>query len=392
MFCRRTPDLSRRHHPENMSHILRTVLFPAAFFLAGLFMAPTTGQAAITGPCPNCHTMHNSQAGAAMATYGGETGPNNFLTRGSCLGCHAQGGASAIVGLGPDQIPQVLHTDTTDLAGGNFAYITGLKGSGASDAKGHNITALTGKDSTLTMAPGLYRPEYHGGLQTTYLTCNGSKSCHGYRVPGSRWYMRETHHNNVDGRCDTASDIASSYRFLNGVKGYESPDWKNTDASNHNEYYGIASPAKLGCGTGESRCHLTPAPVLPPDGTISQFCATCHNNFHTVQSTYSDGGIGPDALSPFLRHPTDLTIPSSDEFTSYTTYDVNTPVARTTVPTAPSATVTPGSDVVMCLSCHMAHGSDYPDMLRWDYSAMVAHNAGAAAGTGCFACHSQKDD
>ncbi|MFC1513206.1 cytochrome c3 family protein [Thermodesulfobacteriota bacterium] len=48
--------------------------------------------------------------------------------------------------------------------------------------------------------------------------------------------------------------------------------------------------------------------------------------------------------------------------------------------------------VVMCLSCHRAHGSEYPDMLRWDYNTMIVNDEQGATGTGCFVCHSSKDD
>ncbi|MBU4209516.1 MAG: hypothetical protein KKD12_07595 [Proteobacteria bacterium] len=68
------------------------------------------------------------------------------------------------------------------------------------------------------------------------------------------------------------------------------------------------------------------------------------------------------------------------------------PVARvniTTVNEAANATVTPGTDVVMCLSCHGAHATAYADILRWDYTGMVT--GGSSNTTGCFVCHTTKD-
>ncbi|HIC92409.1 MAG TPA: hypothetical protein EYP21_10200 [Syntrophaceae bacterium] len=56
----------------------------------------------------------------------------------------------------------------------------------------------------------------------------------------------------------------------------------------------------------------------------------------------------------------------------------------------PSQTVTPGTDQVMCLSCHRAHGSPYADMLRWNYSHMIAGDTTKSGG--CFTCHTQKND
>lgn len=363
-------------------------LFPLAFAGAAF--------AAITGPCSECHTMHNSQNNQPM-TFNSSATPNDTLLKATCYGCHAQGGASALVTVGADTIPQVFHTDTTDLAAGNFAYITGLKGSGASDAKGHNISDLTGIDNTLYAPPGgIVQYGHDTGLtvNTTNLSCAGDAygqhGCHGNRWSGEAAYkgIRGAHHTNLGGSLDPAAtdeDAGHSYRFLLGVKGYEDPDWQYTTSStDHNEYFGRSTPIQLGCST--TSCHGAGG-VRPPDGTISQFCATCHGNFHTI-ATSSSNGIGPNAVSPFIRHPTDLSLPATGEYAAYTTYNVNVPVARITVPTAPSGTVTPGSDAVMCLSCHVAHASNYPDMLRWDYTTMIAGGGGSG---GCFVCHSTKN-
>ncbi|RMF99846.1 MAG: hypothetical protein D6726_12305, partial [Nitrospirae bacterium] len=119
--------------------------------------------------------------------------------------------------------------------------------------------------------------------------------------------------------------------------------------------------------------------VKPASHTISGFCATCHGVFHSLS------GIGGDTAPPFRRHPTDIVLPNTGEFTNYTTYNLDAPVARTTVPSNSSSTVTPGTDVVMCLSCHKAHATDYDDMLRWDYSAITTGGSG-----GCLICHTGK--
>ena len=72
-------------------------------------------------------------------------------------------------------------------------------------------------------------------------------------------------------------------------------------------------------------------------------------------------------------------------------YNVEAPVGRTSVPedVIPVPGVTAANDVVTCLSCHAAHATDYPDMLKWDYDAMVAGGSGSG---GCFTCHTTKDD
>jgi predicted CXXCH cytochrome family protein len=352
--------------------------------------------AAISGVCSDCHTMHNSQDNAPM-NFDNSTTPNESLTRGDCYGCHAQGGSTPTVTVGTSIIPQVLHSSTNHLAAGNFGYITGLAGSGAADSKGHNIGTLTGTDDVLAGPPG---DAVHNGLWISdALRCSDRKGCHGYRAYGSSgvstWKVRGitgAHHKNVDGQLDQATDPGNSYRFLMGVRGYESADWEEfATPSNHNEYFAIAEPRDFGCRA--TSCHYGPGGLLQPiDHTISQFCGSCHGNFHTLGKIGANmDGIGGDAVSPFIRHPTDLSLPANSEYAAYTSYKLDAPVARLVVPAVSSSVVTPGSDAVMCLSCHMAHASDYPDMLRWDYEDMIAGAGGAASDTGCFACHTTKD-
>ncbi|MEW5744203.1 MAG: cytochrome c3 family protein [Nitrospirota bacterium] len=363
------------------------VIFAASSLLAFLSSA---SYPKVTGPCANCHTMHNSQNGAAMATYGASgqpwtgVGPYGGLTRGTCLGCHGIGTAK-IVTIGGSNIPQVWHNDASaDLAGGNFAYITGGKGSGASDAKGHNVIELGNIDDILTIPPG--RNPGHS-LSNTNLSCSGTFGCHGIRYGTAPAGLKGAHHSNTDdGSLTIADSVANSYRFLWGVKGYENNGtykWQNKDAANHNEYFGATAPLMNDAQCSD--CHNGPhgpgALKLKPQSSMSAFCATCHPNFHNLS------GIGGNASSPFTRHPTDVILPNAGEYAAYTAYSVDAPIARTTVPGAPSPVVNPGSDVVMCLSCHAAHATNYPDMLRWNYSTM---NAGGGGSGGCFTCHTQK--
>ncbi len=362
-------------------------------FLVGSLSFPAWG--GVHGVCSNCHTMHNSQDGNVVHAGG----PVENLLRTDCLGCHAQGGAHAIVDWNGSLIPQVFHQDSRDLAGGNFGYITGLKGS-ASDGHGHNLAFLTGTDGVLTGLPGGIKQSYHDDgttVNTDTLTCAGENGCHGHRLyfsgnsglPG----IKGAHHRNVGGALNVADTVANSYRFLLGVKGYEDTDWEYTvSSSDHNEYYGRATPIKLGCSGGAYSCHGDGG-VQAPTGTISQFCATCHGNFHTLETDRSDG-VGANPSSPFIRHPTDLSLPNSGEYADYNNgtmiYSNMAPVARLTVYTSPSSSVSPGADAVMCLSCHRAHGSPYSDMLRWDYLSNCSANQ-PNSGCGCFVCHTQKD-
>jgi hypothetical protein len=209
---------------------------------------------------------------------------------------------------------------------------------------------------------------------------------HGKRNPlvtGLR-ALKGAHHNNVDGKCNTdpATAVASnSYRFLVGVEGLENTGpykWQNYNANNHNEYFGTSPSLELDCSA--TSCHSPSAYVYSPNGSISTFCATCHGQFHNPST------VGTS--SPFIRHPTDVFLPAIGEYSAYKAYSTEAPVARTSVQDSMRPDVVPGTDVVMCLSCHAAHATPYADILRWNYNDMVAGGGGSG---GCFTCHTQKN-
>lgn len=368
--------------------------------LTVLLVSGTTAYA-LKGVCSNCHTMHNSQNNQSMLFEADlDDKPNLALTRGGCVGCHAQDTGYNIFTIGESEIPQVLHTAGTDLAAGNYKYLTS-KG----DNYGHNVVDIDEGDDDLYGPPGAivqYGHEDGEFVNEDDLTCAGANGCHGtrsYSGPSGLAALSGAHHGNADGKLTTADTIANSYRFLDGVYGLENPTdkWQNLSAASHNEYLGAITPQKLGCSGGEICCHegspYAGGKVLSKSHTISEFCGTCHGNFHTLE-TYSSDGVGSDTDSPFIRHPTDVKLPGAGtEYNSYTTFNVEAPVGRTTLPDNPSSTVDPaaGGEVVTCLSCHMAHASQYSNMLRWDYEADCVTGT-TGTGCGCFVCHTEKDD
>ncbi len=155
-----------------------------------------------------------------------------------------------------------------------------------------------------------------------------------------------------------------------GATGIEDNDWQYTNSStDHNEYLGL-----VGDHTGNAGLYNLP-------DTMSGYCCGCHGEFHDQD----DGGV-------WIRHPSDVVLPSDTdkEYQFYTVYDPIAPVSRPDLTAiGDTGVVRPGTDMVMCLSCHRAHGSPNDDILRWDYSAMVAGGGGSG---GCFVCHTTKDD
>ena len=325
-----------------------------------------------------------------MATFGGETGPNNALTRGSCVGCHSNTTSATIKEPGSSRIPVVYNTvePVDELAGGNFYWVVN-KG----DEYGHNVLGISSVDGSLSEAPGKI-----GGCDNN--SCHQSLATQQTKIPdfGSGCegcHLNVAHHANdvpPDGSSDKYKLVTTAeqgwYRFLSGhkggdghgVEGGEDPDWQ-ANSIGHNEYLGKVSNGGWGFsgnhgggggGGGDPLGHTTTA-----------FCTGCHGLFHSEQN------IG-DA---WIRHPSDAVIPDSGEYSAYTTYNPEVPVARPSLDSEPSATVEPGTDMVMCLSCHRPHGSEHSDLLRWDYNTMIAGGGdGCADGEGCFVCHTDKDN
>jgi predicted CXXCH cytochrome family protein len=202
--------------------------------------------------------------------------------------------------------------------------------------------------------------------------------------------MSGAHHGNVgtDDVASTADTIGNSYRFLAGIKGLEHVN-HNYNETNvlHNEYLGDADSSVERDDDATSTYANT--------DSINFFCAQCHGDFHAKID--ADATFG----NPWVRHPTDIVLPNSAPFTEYNndgggtmgTYNLVVPVARGGVPATSGSAVANNSaadtgGIVMCLSCHRAHGSPYDDMLRFDYTAMTV---GGASTTGCMVCHTDKN-
>jgi predicted CXXCH cytochrome family protein len=325
--------------------------------------------------------MHYSQGNEVLSEWGND-GPYGSLLVDDCQGCHTG------TNDGTNTTPYVYSTieptfGSNTLAGGNFYWVKNV-----SDAKGHNIF-LGESDSDLDRAPGsgdqIVACGYdncHANLSAPFR--NGVSEFEGkYGCAGC--HLRPAHHAD-----DTGPVVDSAeqgwYRFLAGhdsgdglgVTGIEDDDWQYTkSASDHNEYLGIS-------GIKTEVANLSRLP-----GAMTGYCAGCHGLFHVQQQ---DGA--------WIRHPSDAVIPNEGEYAKafgatggVGTYDPDVPVARPNLTgwTLPSTQVTMGVDMVMCLSCHVPHASPYDDLLRWDYDRMVA-GGGGDDGTGCFVCHTNKDD
>lgn len=319
-----------------------------------LALAPTSGLAAVSGPCVDCHTMHNSQDGAKFPGAPSDT-PKGHLTIKGCIGCHTGAGVT-----GAPLIDGTYNTDST--AGGTFkeASLT------AGDAGVHNVNVegllpTLGEDDTLgAVIPGLTGGMNggKGSADPNDLTCAGPSGCHGDATAADNDSgIRGFHHGGKLG-----------FRYLQiestqaAVAGKGAADWEKA-----------ISASTTGAG-GQHNIYSSSTTV-----GINKLCANCHPNFHSTANT-SDG-------ASWVRHPTDNNIPTTGGWAATVNYREN-PFAFADVSSLdPGTAYTTASAQVACVSCHRAHGTPYADILRWSYAGQSAGGGGTA---GCLGCHNKQ--
>ncbi len=290
-------------------------------------------------------------------------------------------GSENITTIGKTRFPQVLHhMQNNDLAGGNFYYVADTFNPDYS--RGHNIAGISRPaKSSDERAARLHEKRFDSRKHRSrllarirrQLNCSGTWGCHGNRTIEDPYKAIAGAHHEEDSTID-GSTVGKSYRFLYGIKGKEHPEWEYLATPvNHNGYEGAIDANSM--------------------DTISYLCGECHAKFHPNPNLGGREEVGQAYdTAVWRRHPVDIAFNSvrggfaNSEYEGYVQYSLEAPVAYDK-PTGREDAVNSGS-VIMCLSCHRAHASPYPSILRWDYSKMTAGTG--KSGTGCFACHTKK--
>ena len=306
---------------------------PIALHIVGfvvflVFLNPilSSGKIADGIQCSECHTMHASQDGKMM----GEGAAREGLLLLSCIGCHtgdnpdSSGRSAPFVNstISPEYRLTGTENNADTLAGGTFYW--SYKDS-SDENKGHNVNPNQPPSST--NPPG-------GDPTVLQLTCAGATGCHGNLSEANQYTAMYKSHHADDSTIDGLS-VGTSYRFLSGVEGLEHSHWElpilpspGLSSTKHNQYKGSTTWNNT------------------DTDTITSVCVRCHENFH-------GSGGEPDGSSPWLRHPTDISLPTSGEFASYTTYNPIAPVASVITTTVVSDISTSTDNrIITCISCH----------------------------------------
>ncbi len=345
-----------------------TILLGAAALVAA-FSSPAA--AAVSGRCDNCHTMHSSQGGSTPDLWTSQTVTYEDLTGSllvtDCVGCHLTTGTNPYDDTASSPTPYVyVGTGSGYLAGGYFT-----DGGGSHDDNSHTIDSPD-DPAGWTSGEGAFG-DYDGG--TTGLECAGQSGCHGVQSETDEAKaIAGGHHENT-------LKMALGYRMLmvgtDAVVGIEASDYEkelnaNTtfdESEDHNLYSANQTAANT--------------------ASISELCGKCHSAFHG-----DDSNSDIYTSNAWIRHPTDTIIPT----TAADGWEIQYGVTATEYtaedwrynPVGTQGAAAPGVDnkYVTCLSCHRAHGSEYNDILRFDYSAQEASSA--TVDTGCLGCHDRQ--
>ncbi len=347
--------------------------------------------------CSVCHTMHHSQDGTDPTNPNDETqsvGPNNALLYGdssgnnaTCVACHTgSGGTHATLGYDEETgAPIVDLAADKQLAGGT--YVAGT------DKTRHNALGITGADATIPndgvsggdIPPGGANSDIGDALQ---ITCAGTTGCHGDRAESDNVKsVHGAHH--LDDRTIDGTKIGKSYRFLGiDVSGSSFSSGDGVDGLEHDHWESGQENSLFANNTLNADDHN----VYDAEG-INRVCASCHGDFH---------GTDQGTSEPWIRHPTDITLESaadegpSAEYDEYPNtaggelYSTEAPVGFTVAQADGEANVDANDGQVLCISCHRAHGSEWDDILRWNYDAMLATGGEGSVNTGCNRCHTTK--
>ena len=325
-----------------------TVLIAASALIVG-FSCPAA--AAVSGQCSNCHTMHDSQGAAAMATGG----PHASLLLADCLGCHTTSGSDPLDDS--NSYPYVSSTgdsftDDNCLAGGFFPSTMGT---------GDNADDHHGVSASQTNDPAGYDGSFYTG-GANGLGCAGSNGCHGNETDVSDMEAISGEHHTSSG----------AYRML-----YVDGDPVESSGAVDYEELIIKTPATspVTSGGGQNVNIYCAGTATASYVTISALCAKCHGDFHGTANTQSG--------SDWIRHPTENAISTSWAIGALA-YSPDGADYKNNPVGYDNATIDLDEKRVVCMSCHRAHGTENADLLRWDYSTQ---SAGSALEYGCLGCH-----
>ncbi len=359
--------------------------------LGGLAYAFHSGGVA---ECGGCHSMHEAKAGGSFLLIGSDQSS-------TCLTCHQHTG---------DTGPSSYHISTAEAdmpagtaplqrtPGGDFGwlkktYTFTVRGTATTEdgaSHGHNIIATDfgyTVDPTNAQAPG-------GTFSSSQLGCQTCHDPHGQTrrladgslVNGGTLGVKTgpiigsgSYNNSATPVGDQAIGV---YRLLRG--GGDNSQGVTFSSS-------VIAVAPSTYNQTEATNQVRVAYGSNGTDTWGNWCATCHANMHSstggtlVHPVDQSLGSGIANIYNAYKMSGDLTGVATTSYLSLVPFAENSndlATLRSHASNANGYLNGPGtSDKVMCLSCHRAHASGFPEMLRWQMEGEFITYNGSWPGT-----------
>jgi hypothetical protein len=350
------------------------IVLAAAIAVLGLGAPAYAFHSGGVAECGGCHSMHTPNPAGSYLLIGADPS-------GTCLSCHEQAGLLT---------PSSYHVSTASIdqpagtaprqrtQGGDFGWIRkdyswvvrGNTTSEEGDEHGHNIVSPDFGyyvDTINATAPG-------GTYPATNLGCNSCHDPHGkarrrldgtIANTGGPIIASGSYHNSPN---PAANQPVGVYRLLAGP-GY------TTDGVSFVGVPAAVTPTPYNRAESTAATQVRVAYGVASTGghvTWGNWCGTCHPDMHSSGNYVHpvDEGLGSGIKTVYDQYRSSgvMTGTNADAFLSLVPFIQNsadysvlkTNANPTTVLTGPGNT-----DQVACMSCHRAHASGFPYILRW---------------------------
>ncbi|MHB1024580.1 MAG: cytochrome C [Desulfobacteria bacterium] len=327
--------------------------------------------------CGGCHSMHAPKAGGSFLLVGSDQSS-------TCLSCHQHAG---------DTAPSSYHVSTADAdmpagsaplqrtPGGDFGWlkkgytftVRGTVNNELAETHGHNVVAADYAyiaDPTNTIAPGGTFPASQFGCQSCHDPHSGNRRLSDGTYAKGATLGTSSAPIIASGSYNTsvtpaAGQAVGVYRLLRGLG----------DASQGVTFAGVGiAIAPSTYNQKEDANQVRVAYGAAGTNTWGNWCGTCHADMHSSGNYVHpvDESLGSDIANNYNAYVKsgDLTGLSTASFSSLVPFMENTGDIATLQSHAKNDGTYlngPGSsDKVACLSCHRAHASGFPEMLRWN--------------------------
>jgi predicted CXXCH cytochrome family protein len=354
-----------------------TLVIMAAFLITlGLSATADAYHDGGVATCGGCHSMHSAATPA--------TASQSFLLKGvdfssTCLNCHEGSAGSYHISTADAAMPEGS-APVQRTPGGDFGWLkktyswTGRSGTSYEygETHGHNIVAATygyTADSRRATSPG-------GTFPANELGCTSCHDPHGKRRRLSTGNIASTgapiidHGSYSNDPVPVAGEAVGVYRLLRGTAyGSDANFTGNPAAVTPSSYNRTEATTQTRVVYGS---YEAAGSGYVKWGT---WCATCHGDMHSGGGNYvhpTDQNLGAtiaDIYGDYVKTG-DMTGDGTQAYLTLVPFMNNGGDFATLAALASTDNSTLGgpasTDQVSCLSCHRAHASGWPNMLRWD--------------------------